>query len=307
MTILTVSLTLHNAGKHHIMIDNNHQNKDGFMYRLETGVSLKFAICYDLASDLKGSNRKADLKFFTDSSVYGRKYYQPVNLTQNDYDLFDLSSTESPVPLSYCFGVPPELEVLVGSSGSEYGYFGLRMEPYCSSTAAFCSTYSNLTNNNFLQLINTTGTYLFLPENRFDSVNQTFMNNLVYTPLNINNRYLRDTSAYEETLFVDQVRIVDDTQNWFMRQKGETTFSGVVSNLNTLMPLSRNIAGNPYYELKIKPSHNQINYIISTKKADFVIGIIGGVFVIWYALFHFIGKVYNSYNVRAKLAEDVYD
>ena len=68
------------------------------------------------------------------------------------------------------------------------------------------------------------------------------------------------------------------------------------------MPLSKNIAGNPYYETRIRPSSNQINYIMSTKKADLILGIIGGVFVFWYALLHWIGKIYNNYNTRAKLA-----
>jgi hypothetical protein len=28
---------------------------------------------------------------------------------------------------------------------------------------------------------------------------------------------MKNTSAFEETLFVDEVRIRDNTQNWFMR------------------------------------------------------------------------------------------
>ena len=71
-------------------------------------------------------------------------------------------------------------------------------------------------------------------------------------------------------------------------------------------PLSRSILVNLYYEVRIKSSSNQINYILSTKKADVIGGIIGGIFVLMYALFHWIGKLYNSFNVRAKLAEEIY-
>ena len=80
----------------------------------------------------------------------------------------------------------------------------------------------------------------------------------------------------------------------------------MAANSNTRYPLTRNIPGSPYYEVRIKASHNQVNYIVSTKKADTILGIIGGVFVLWYALFHWIGKFYNSFNVRAKMAEEIY-
>ena len=61
--------------------------------------------------------------------------------------------------------------------------------------------------------------------------------------------------------------------------------------------------GTPYYAVNIKPSGNQIKYLLSTKKADTILAIIGGVFVLFYAIFHWIGKIYNTFNVKAKLAE----
>ena len=114
---------------------------------------------------------------------------------------------------------------------------------------------------------------------------------------------MQNMSAFEETLFVDEVRIEDDTKNWFMRKQPEITFKGLAKNEYASYPISRNIPGSPYYKVNIKPSGNQICYLLSTKKADTLLGIIGGVFVLFYAIFHGIGKVYNTFNVKAKLAE----
>lgn len=58
--------------------------------------------------------------------------------------------------------------------------------------------------------------------------------------------------------------------------------------------------------MKMKLSTRQINYTISTPKADTILGIIGGVIVIWYSICHWLGKVYNSYQVRAVQAETIY-
>lgn len=115
-------------------------------------------------------------------------------------------------------------------------------------------------------------------------------------------RYLKNISAFQETLFVDQVRIEDDTKNWFMRKQPEVKSQGIAKNQYTSYPLSRNIPGSPYYTVNIKPSGNQIRYLVSTKKADTILAIIGGVFVIFYTIFHWIGKFYNTFNVKAKLA-----
>ena len=88
-----------------------------------------------------------------------------------------------------------------------------------------------------------------------------------------------------------------------MRTGATTKERGISSIINMLDPLSRSIPGSLYYEARIRPSGNQINYILSTKKADVILGIIGGIFVLMSAVFHWIGKSYNGFNVRAKLAE----
>lgn len=65
LSILTVALTIQNANSQTIMALNSFQDEQGFGYTLQTGSTLKFAVCFDLASQLVGSNRKANLRFFT--------------------------------------------------------------------------------------------------------------------------------------------------------------------------------------------------------------------------------------------------
>ncbi|MFM7858060.1 MAG: hypothetical protein ACKO96_40625, partial [Flammeovirgaceae bacterium] len=67
-----------------------------------------------------------------------------------------------------------------------------------------------------------------------------------------------------------------------MRKQPEVNLQSIAQNQYTSYPLSRNIPGSPYYSVNIKPSGNQIRYLISTKKADTILAILGGVFVFFY-------------------------
>lgn len=109
------------------MILDNYQDQNNFGYSLTTGSSLKFAICFDLASSLTGTNRLANLKFFTNSKKKGIEYIQPVKLTAGDYATFDLSYSTSPVDLRFCYGIEPGHEVTMGQNGTDFGYFGFRI------------------------------------------------------------------------------------------------------------------------------------------------------------------------------------
>jgi hypothetical protein len=92
-----------------------------------------------------------------------------------------------------------------------------------------------------------------------------------------------------------------------MRQAPIVKFKGIAVNPFTPYPLSRMLTSSSlYYEAKIRPSSQQIVYLISTPKADIILGIIGGVIVIWYAICHWLGKVYNNFQIRASQAENIY-
>ena len=70
-----------------------------------------------------------------------------------------------------------------------------------------------------MKYINDTYNYLFFPENRYDEENDKLINNLIVQQLNINYRYMNNLSSFEETVYLDQVQVLDDTQNYFMRQE----------------------------------------------------------------------------------------
>lgn len=67
LSILTFALTISNINVPEIMILDRYQDQNNFGYTLKTGASLKFALCFNLASKLVGSNKLANLRFFTDS------------------------------------------------------------------------------------------------------------------------------------------------------------------------------------------------------------------------------------------------
>lgn len=178
------------------MINNQILDEKDIEYELTTGKSLKYAVCFSQAASLKGTIRKANLRFFTESKREGRKYYLPTALSSADYALFDLTRETSPINLDYCFSMPTELAVWMGADRlGDYGYFGFRVDPYCTSSAAYCQVNSNIVNDNFLTVMNATSVYLMLPENRFDPNSTEFVNNLVQATLNINYRYFNNLTA----------------------------------------------------------------------------------------------------------------
>ena len=60
-------------------------------------------------------------------------------------------------------------------------------------------------------------------------------------------------------------------------------------------------------ELTLKDFFNKIQELFKYIKIHWIkivlLGIIGGVLFIWYVLFACIGKSYNAFNVRARLAQ----
>lgn len=53
--------------------------------------------------------------------------------------------------------------IFLGKTPSDYGFFGFRIEPYCASTPAYCSTTANTVNDNFITFMNNAPVGLFLP------------------------------------------------------------------------------------------------------------------------------------------------
>jgi len=96
-----------------------------------------------------------------------------------------------------------------------------------------------------------------------------------------------------------------------MRKEPIIKEQGIRINPNTPYSISTSVnrtsASPLYYEIKIKGSSLLASVNVQTPKADVILGILGGIFVIMYAIFHWSGKLYNGFNVRAKLADVIYD
>jgi hypothetical protein len=61
-----------------------------------------------------------------------------------------------------------------------------------------------------------------------------------------------------------------------------------------------------YYELRIRPSGNLTKVYLVGSTFDVILGLIGGIFFLCYVVFHNCGKLYNNYNVHAKLTDLIY-
>ena len=64
-----------------------------------------------------------------------------------------------------------------------------------------------------------------------------------------------------------------------------------------------NATADPGYVLEFRPNGQVMQIIKRSYKIDFLLGLIGGSFLFWYFFVHFFAKLYNSYKIRAKLAE----
>jgi hypothetical protein len=68
----------------------------------------------------------AQFRFFYENSA-GRTYFNPTQLTSNDYALFDLTKSTSPISLSYCFTMTSNSSIFLGEGALDSGYFGFRI------------------------------------------------------------------------------------------------------------------------------------------------------------------------------------
>lgn len=63
----------------------------------------------------------------------------------------------------------------------------------------------------------------------------------------------------------------------------------------------------PQYKLKVALSGKVSRVIFSSYKIDFLFAMIGGCFAFFFIIFGCIGKAYNHYNLKKKLAQTLYD
>lgn len=62
----------------------------------------------------------------------------------------------------------------------------------------------------------------------------------------------------------------------------------------------------PFYEVRVRPNGQLIKVVQTGIPTDVVLGVIGGICVIFYAIFHWFAKSLNHFNVRCFLALKLY-
>ena len=63
----------------------------------------------------------------------------------------------------------------------------------------------------------------------------------------------------------------------------------------------------PFLEARIRPSGKVSKVVLTGTPTDVLLGVIGGITVIFYALLHCFAKGYNHYCARAYLASEIYE
>jgi hypothetical protein len=66
------------------------------------------------------------------------------------------------------------------------------------------------------------------------------------------------------------------------------------------------ISTQPSYRFKVKLNQASTDYTLTQKKIDWILGIIGGVFVFWYAIIHLLAGLYMKFNFNSYVAKIVY-
>lgn len=108
-------------------------------------------------------------------------------------------------------------------------------------------------------------------------------------------------------MYLTEVQVIDDSSLQFMRTGGKVKQNGISVQISQDLPLTRTIPNtDTYYECKFKLGNNKIEYIVHRNKIDWLFGIIGGVFFFWFVIVGWIGKLYNTSNVREKLSHELY-
>lgn len=62
----------------------------------------------------------------------------------------------------------------------------------------------------------------------------------------------------------------------------------------------------PSYNFKVKLNQASTTYTTTQKKVDWIFGIIGGVFVFWYAVIHLLAGIYMQFHFNAYIAKIIY-
>jgi len=59
--------------------------------------------------------------------------------------------------------------------------------------------------------------------------------------------------------------------------------------------------------MKIKLGSTMNKITLKTKRINWIIGVIGGIFIFWYAIIHVFAKMYSRFNFYLYLANVIYE
>lgn len=111
----------------------------------------------------------------------------------------------------------------------------------------------------------------------------------------------------EETLQVQQVVLLDDTKFSFLRQGPVVKDANIAADLTTKRTnFKATTSSSPSYTFKVRPNQSQVTYTVYCRNIDFILGVIGGVFVIWYGIFKVFAIAYNRFTFYSYVAKSIY-
>jgi hypothetical protein len=308
LSILTFALTIANMSQKQFIISENYLQPNSISFTRNTDNNFNAVLCITGYTYFLGVSKLASFNFFT--TINGvTQTYTPVQMTASDPVLSlqtNVHFIKSGLILTNCFRMPNGVPVAIDSSGS---HFGFTFNTYCSSTPSYCNTSQSETNTNFLNSVNK-NTFLFiLPGSRLDTTSFTLNTDIFLVPyLNIDFLNMTTTMALEETIYGNQVRLFDDTGNSFMHHAPPLQESNINVGANTRKTyVKAAAAAQPSYTMRVRLNQASTDYTVTQKKVDWILGIIGGVFVFWYAVVHLLAGLYMRFNFNAYVAKLVYE
>ena len=308
LSILTVALTIGNMGQTQFIISEGYSSTNGGDFTKLTDNNFNAVTCVSNPSYITGVSRLATLNLYTvaDGVV---KNYTGVQLTNTD-PVLNFPSSLQLLPASFyrsnCYKFPSGVPVTVGRSNS---YFGFSLNAYCSSTPAFCNSTQNITNSNFLTAVSNIYFLYILPGTRLDPLTNKLVTDVFTLPwINYNLMKMSSNMSLEETALVNQVNLYDDTGTSFMHAAPKLVDQSISYGYNSRRTFVKAAtAAEPAYNFKVKLNQAATNYTITQKKVDWILGIIGGVFVFWYAVVHLLAGLYMRFHFNAHIAKVVYE
>ena len=308
LSVLTFALTLGNMGSIQYIISENYLPANSISFSRTTDSDFNAVLCFNNPVFFQGINKLASFNFFTSTNGVTLTH-APVQMSNSDPTFNLINNMEflpSALNLSNCYRMPTGIPVSIDASGS---HFGFSFTTFCSNTPTYCSATQTATNGNFLNAVTKNNIQLILPGSRFNPSTSTLVTDLYTTPyVNLNFLTMNQNITLEETVFANQVRLYDDTTSNFFRRAPPIKDSNINVGYNTRRTYFKSsIASQPSYTYRVRLNQASTDFTISVKKADWIVGIIGGVIVFWYAIVHLLAGLYNKFNFNAYVAKLIYE